>query len=400
MQQKLRGLDYVERDETDVRPADLQRVDVLYSIVSGLAFADPALGRVLQAELMKAALECGEPVRVCLALTQEVCYAGAGGSRNARAVAAVGARLQAIAERLGHPHLVGLADTARGIAAYMRGQWREARGHLETGLAVLRDHGVGVRWEIDIGESYWLASLYYLGEWREMARQTQPILRDAIERGDVVSQLAVSTGRSNLAWLFANRPEEARAQLSVAEASLAPGFHLPHVFAIQAACCIDLYVGDVATAGARLDRAWPQIERVGALRIQHLRVELMSLRARIALADASRPLEERVKLARAIADDLVKEGAPWAIALGQLLRAATQYARRDDEGAVITLLAAENHLVAAGMMGWLYVARLRRGRVEGGPGGAARVAAARDLLNELGAVNPDRIAAFLVPWPA
>src|SRR5205814_1045409 len=192
----------------------------------------------------------------------------AAGSRNAHAVAAVGNRLKAIASRLGHDHVIGLADTALGIAAYMRGQWREARQYLETGLTVLRDHGAGVRWEIDIGETYWLAALYYLGEWGEVMRQGQPILRDAIERGDVISQLGVRTGRSNLAWLIAGRPAEARAQLAAAEASLAEGFHLPHVLAIQAACNIDLYTDNPISASERLEAAWPQLERIGALRMQ------------------------------------------------------------------------------------------------------------------------------------
>jgi tetratricopeptide (TPR) repeat protein/tRNA A-37 threonylcarbamoyl transferase component Bud32 len=400
VQQKLRGLEYTERDAAECRPEDLLRIDVLHSIVSGLAFADPSLGRVLQAELMRVALEIGEPVRVCFALAQEITYSAAAGSRNANAVAAVGTRLKAIAMRLGHPHVVGLADTALGIAAYMSGQWREAREHLEIGLAVLRDHGAGVRWEIDIGETYWLAALYYLGEWREMMRQGLPILRDAIERGDIVSQLGVRTGRSNLAWLIAGRPDEARAQLAAAETSLAEGFHLPHVLAIQAACNIEIYMENASVAHERLEAAWPQLERIGALRMQHLRVELLVLRARIALADARRPLDERLRLARSVSDELVKEGAPWAIAIGLLVRASTQAARADDDGALVTLLAAESHLVDTEMLGWLHVARLRRGVLEGGPGGAARAEAARDLLKDLGAQNPDQIAALLVPWPS
>jgi hypothetical protein len=329
----------------------------------------------------------------------EICYSSSAGSRNASAVGAVGAKLKAIASRLDLPHVVGLADTALGIAAYMRGQWRDARAQLETGLSTLRDYGVGVRWEIDIGETYWLATLYYLGEWREMMRQGQPILRDAIERGDVVSQLGVRTGRSNLAWLIAGRPEEARAQLADAEASLPEGFHMPRVLAIQAACNIDLFCGDVAVAWERLEAAWPQIDRIGALRMQHLRVELLSMRARIALADTRKSIEDRIKIARPISDELIKEGAPWAVALGLLIRASTQMFKGDPDSAFMTLHAAETHLVESDMQGWLGVARLRRAALEGGAGGAARAEAARDLLKDLGAANPDQIAALLVPWP-
>ena len=392
MQARLRGLDYVERDAASCEPAELRRIDVLYSIVSGLAFADPVLGRVLQAELMRAAFDCGEPVRVCLALAQEVCYAAAAGSRSWSAVEAVGARLRAIANRLGMPHVIGIADTAVGIAAYMGGHWRDAHTQLEAGLAKLREHGAGVRWELDVGETYWLGTLYYLGEWRELARQSQLLLRDALERGDVVAQLGIRTGRSNLVWLIAGRPDEARAQLEAAEKSLAPGFHLPHVLAVQAACNIDLYRRDAASAARRLAEAWPEIEKIGALRLQQLRVELELLRARVALANAH---DDRT--ARAIADSLIKEGVPWATGLGLLVRAAAQRLRRED--ASDALRDAEDALGATGMQGWLHVARLRRGQFDGGPGGAARVAAARDFLKDLGAADPDAVANLMAPWP-
>jgi hypothetical protein len=397
-QQKLRGLDYVERDATECRPEDLLRIDVLYSITSGLAFADPALGRVLQVDLLRLALECGEPGRVCLALAQEVCYAAAAGSRNWTAVEALGDRLLAIADRLGSAHARGLADTAVGIAAYMGGRWREAGSRLESGIATLRDHGAGVRWEIDVGEAYWLGSLFYLGDWRELYRQSTLLLRDALDRGDVVAQLGISSGRGILAWLVAGKPDQARAQLAAAERVLAEGFHLPHVQAVQAACNIDLYAGNASGAARRLDEAWPEIERVGALRLQQLRVELLLLRARVALADSSRPIEERARLAYKIADDLVKEAAPWAVALGLLVRASAQALRDDRGSAAATLVVAEDQLAAAGMLGWLHVARLRRGILEGGPGGIARAEAARDLLRDLGAASPDAVAALLVPW--
>jgi tetratricopeptide (TPR) repeat protein/tRNA A-37 threonylcarbamoyl transferase component Bud32 len=395
MQQKLRGLEFIERDFTTIPRGELLRVDVLYSIVSGLAFADPALGRVLQGELMKAAFESGEPVRATLALAQEVTYAAASGSRNANAVAAVAAKLRVLAERVDHPHITGLAETAIGVAKFMGGEWRDARTHLEQGLATLRDHGAGVRWEIDIGETYWLQTLFYLGEWRELIRHSQLLLRDAVERNDVVAQLGVRTGRCNLAWLIAGRADEARAQSEAAEASLPTGFHLPHVLAVISACNVDIYSGKLADASKRLEAAWPHIDRIGALRIQHLRVELLLLRARLALAHGKRLAE-----AAQIGEDLVREGATWANGIGQLVLASTQFARKDLEGANVSLLAAEEDFGTTEMLGWLQVARLRRGMLEGGPGGTARAEAARDLLKDLGAAIPDRIADLLVPWLA
>ncbi len=397
MQMKLRGLDYVERDVTQIPPAELLAIDVLYSISSGLAFADPALGRVVQSELVRAALDAGEPVRICLALAQEVAYAASAGSRNRGVVEAVGARLEAVAAKIGHPHVVGFATTAIGIAAHMNGRWEDARDRLDAGLAALRDHGAGVRWEIDVGDTYWLASLFYLGEWREMARLTQLLLRDAIDRGDVIAQQCLRSGRCNLAWLMLGRPDEARAQLDIAERTMGEGFHMANVQLLVAAANIDLYCGDASGATKRLDDAWPQLERIGVLRLQQPRIELEILRARTLLADPR--ADGRLREARRIADDLIKEGAPWAVGLGHLIRASCQAWAGSGQLAIDELTLAEQHLQAAQMLGFLHIARLYRGRLEGGPTSSAQAEASRDFLRDAGASDPDAVAALLVPWP-
>ncbi len=399
IQSKLRGLEYIERAAADCKLADLLRIDVLYSIVSGLAFADPALGRVLQAELLRAAFDCGEPMRVCLALSQEVCYAAGAGSRNSSVVDAVGARLVMLAKRSGQPHLAGLADHALGIAAFKNGHWKDARDRLEAGLAVLRDHGAGVRWDIDIGQSYWLSTLFYLGEWRELVRHGRTLLKDALDRGDVVAQLAIRSGRASWLWLVADRPDEARTQLDAATASLPPGFTLPNVFAVITGCNLAIYTGAYADAVRQLEDAWPDIERLGVLRLQQLRVELQLLRARVVFGDPSRSLDDRARLGLDIADDLIKEGAPWIVGVGLLVRASAMIARADAEHAIAALFAAEEQLAATGMMGLLHISRMRRGVLEGGQSGHARSAAARDILIDLGVVDPDRLAELLVPWP-
>jgi tetratricopeptide (TPR) repeat protein len=399
VQQRLRGLDFVERDAAACKPEDLMRLDVLYAIASGLAFADPAVGRVVQAELLHRALECGEPVRVVLALAQEMIYAAGVGSRSSSAVDAVGARLTALASRIGDPHLRGLADTAIGIAAYLRGRWGDARASLETGLAALHTHGAASRWEISVGETHWLGTAFYLGQWRTVIRDADTLLRDALDRGDVVAQLGVRTGSGIVGCLIADRADDARAQLVAAEQALAPGFSVPQVEAVLAACNVELYTGDAAAAARRLADAWADIERVGALRIQLLRVELTSLRARAIVADATRSPDDRARQARSFADAMVGEGVPWAVASGLLVRASAHALRSDADAALEALIAADEQLGVAGMAGVQWVAKLRIAELEGGPGGAARAAAARDQLRDLGAASPDTVAALFAPWP-
>nr|MBA3454417.1 hypothetical protein [Deltaproteobacteria bacterium] len=265
------------------------------------------------------------------------------------------------------------------------------------GLAALRDHGAGVRWEIDVGDTYWLASLFYLGEWREMAHVTELLLRDAIDRGDVIAQQCLRSGRCNLAWLMLGKPDEARAQLELAERTVGEGFYLANVQMLTAAANIDLYCGDAAAAAKRLDDAWPHLERTGVLRLQQPRIELQLLRVRTLLADPR--ADGHLRTARGIADELIKEGAPWAVGLGHLIRASVLAWAGSEDLAMRELGVAEQHLQATQMMGFLHVAQMYRGRLEGGAAGTARIDAARELLRDAGASEPDTVAALLLPWP-
>ena len=391
MSAKLRGLEFAERSIAESEPQVLLAADVLYSIASGLAFTDPALGRVVQSELIRSALDAGEPIRVALALAQEVVYSSAGG-RSSGAVETVAKKLEAIAQKIAAPQIVGLADAAIGIGAYANGRWNEARERLESGLGVMRDHGAGVRWEIDIGDTYWLGALFYLGEWREMARQAQLLLREALERRDVIAQSWLRTGRCTSAWIIAGRVDEARQHVETATAMLGDGFQLPHLHAITAAAELDLFAGDAASAAHRLRDAWAQIERLGVLRMQVPRCELALLRARIALVSGD------PRGAREHATALSKEDAPWAIALGHLVTAACCAAEGEPHDALDAIRLAEPLLDDAGMLGFLHVARGYRGRLEGGAAGMALEVAARDALVELGARDPEILANYLVPW--
>jgi hypothetical protein len=230
-----------------------------------------------------------------------------------------------------------------------------------------------------------------------MARLTQALLREAQDRGDVVAQLGLRTGRCNFAWLLINRPDEAQAHITAAGHTLGEGFHLPHVQVIVAQVNLELYAGSAATAARRLAEAWPRIEQIGVTRLQQPRIELHLLRARTLLADTTQP--DRLRAARALADDMFKEGAAWATGLAHLVRAAVFAWSGDGDAALGELALAEDELAAAGMRGLLHIARLRRGDLEGGAGGVARAEAARDVLRDLGAVDADRVAAHMLPWP-
>ncbi len=233
---------------------------------------------------------------------------------------------------------------------------------------MLREHGAGVRWELDVGDTFWLATLYYLGEWREMARLTQLLLRDAIERGDAVAQQGLRTGRCNLAWLLLDRPDEAREQLAIAERRRGPGFLWQHAQAVIAAVNIELYTGDAAAAGQRLaDAERPRAaglpaDAAGAHRAGE------AARAGGAAARGAEGLDPRPRRSGCA------RSAPSPTGLTQGGRGlgdrawATSYAPRRIACAArrcrprgASCSRRKSILVGNGMMGFLLIARMRRG---------------------------------------
>jgi hypothetical protein len=161
---------------------------------------------------------------------------------------------------------------------------------------------------------------------------------------------------------------------------------------VIAAAQLDLYRGNAEAAHARLAAAEGHLARVGLGRFEQARIELVYLRARIALARGDRD-------ARELVESLTGEAAPWAIALGQLARAALHAFEGDVDATLDALAHAEELFAAAQMAGHLQVVRMRRGVLEGGAIGVARAAAARDALRDLGAVDPESFSALLMPWP-
>ncbi len=402
---RVRGLGFRERAEAELPAAALRRADVLFSVSSGLAFVDPFLGRVVQNLYLRTALDLGEPFRACTALCAELGYIGTAGSSQRPRAEALAARIEQLSRQIAHPYVIGLADSSIGLAAFLVGRWKEARDHLDRGLRVMRDHGTGVRWETDLAELFWLSSLFYLGETREMVRIVPRLLREAVERGDLFAQHGLRGWRSNVAWLLRGEPAEARAHaMAVAEERpVQESFNLHHYYELLAHSQIDLYLGDGEGAHARVAAARKGLERSHLLRIQSVRVEHAYLAGRTALAAAN---SATPAAAGRLLDDarreraLKKERVAWASALERTLAAGIAAAAGDGDAAAIALDQAAAQLDAGDMQLFAHVVRLRRGLVDGGPRGTAAAIAARDWMNEQEVADPDAVAAMLLPWPS
>jgi eukaryotic-like serine/threonine-protein kinase len=403
VQLRLRGLRFVERPEAELPRDVVRRIDALYSTASGLGFVTPIAGKVLQFRFLREALDAGEPHRIANAMSMEMAYVASTGVTAARRVDALASQLSRVSARNEHPGLAGFATACEGLAFYLMGQWRAARRAIESGMNAMVEHGVGLRWETNLAEQYLTSTLYYLGETAQLARLVPQYLRDATARGDVYAQHALRGWRSNLAWLVMDRPDEARSHADAAARArrTVEGFHLQHYYELLSMTQIDLYQGDPASAWQRLEDAWKTLTGSYLLRIQSVRVEASFLRARVAVAAAAvQPgaAPSFLAEARRLARRLDREGAPWASAFAEHVRALVAAVEGHTDADQL-LERAERSYAAADMSLFASVVRLRRGQHLGGITGAAWEVDARKAMAGQAIANIDAMAQLLSPRP-
>lgn len=123
---------------------------------------------------------------------------------------------------------------------------------------------------------------------------------------------------------------------------------------------IDLYEGDAERAWHRLAEAWPRLKRSYLLHVQQVRIVMLDLRARCALARVGgKDSRSWLRLAERAARSLRREKVPWADALARLAEAAIAFRRGDATDAAKLLQAAIAGFSTTDMHMHLAVARYR-----------------------------------------
>ncbi|MCE9571637.1 MAG: AAA family ATPase, partial [Deltaproteobacteria bacterium] len=386
---RVRGTAFTPRHEDAIAPRQLELIDALWSLTSGLLYVDPALSRLTQLHHLAEALRGGEPYRVARALCLELPYVAHGGTAALVQTAALEARIRTLVDELARPDVMGLFDSAAGVAAAISGRWAEARARCTRAEAALRDHCTGMRWTLSMAQFYRLAALWYLGDTAELVDLTPRYLAEAEQLGDVHALGGLRVGKGNVYWLVIDRPIDARAMAAAGFPSDDHGddVHLHDYFRATALAQIDLYEGDGAAALARVERFWPALERTRLPSVQLIRIEAELVFARAAIAAAAQGVapDRNLALARQRLQRLARVGAPWVQPLTGLLEGRIAALRDDAVGARAHLeraatLAATHQLALVGL-----AARIAGDRLEPGAPMAAAHAAE---LGARGVVNP------------
>jgi len=391
---RLRGLNFTERDASQIPEFDLVRIDTCFAVAAGLGSVDLIRGADFQSRHLLLALRAGEPYRVARALAFEAAWTNArGGNASGERAAQITRRAEDLAQKTGNPHAIALAVWASGVGAYLAGNWQLAADLCERAAEVLRDRCTGVTWELTIANRYRLSALLHLGELAEVSRRVPALLSAALEQGNLFGAMDLRT-RLNLIWLAADDPDRARAEVIEALKSWPhEGFHLQHYIALHALAQIEIYTGDTEVAEKHVEGQWQALEDSMLLRIPAVRVEAMQLRARVALVTGD---ESKLRLAEKMARKMEKVEMSWSKPFATLIRAAVAHQRGEAVKEILLLTEAIKSSDEADMR--LHAAAARRclGQVTGGEQGQQLIAEADAWMMEQKIKNPEAMARMLV----
>jgi serine/threonine protein kinase/Cdc6-like AAA superfamily ATPase len=395
----LRGLRFTPRDVSQVTGADLARIDVCWHVGLSLSTVDVIRGNAFQGRGLLLALAAGEPYRLALALAIEVGYVattrptGKKFDRTLRLAREIAATVE-------NPHALALVNGGAGIAALLRGDFAEALRLCDDSEAVFREQCTGVSWELGTAKLFAARALLHMGNIAEIQRRVPAAIKEARERGDLFAETSLRATVMPFVLLASDAAAEAEQEAADALSRWHPhGFQVQHYYQLVSQVSVDLYRGEIAKALARLDESWPKIRRSLLLRVHFIRLTLLDLRARVAVAAARNGGKDEPRHhAQATVDArrLAKAGMPWVRPLAIALRAGTE-ARRAPDVAAQLLADAVRGFDEAGLALHAAAADRRRGRIIGGDEGRALVANGEEFMKSQRISNFDRWTDMLLP---
>jgi hypothetical protein len=390
---RLRGRRFRRRGVEEIAPRDLARVDLCWSLSSGLGLMDPVQGAHFQVRSLLLALRAGEPYRVARGIAGEAAYAAAQGQASrARALLDEAGR---IAGGLGNPHATGIVSLMSGLSGHLLGRFAEGIAHLDAASRVFREQCVGTVWELNAARQFSLECLYYLGELPRFRVEGAEALREAVDRGSVYATTTMRTGIANVAWLLDDDPARAREEVATAKGGWSSrGYHIQHWYTLYAETQLALYEGDGAAAHALMEAGWAGLRRSRLLMIEHTRLVALHLRARAALAAAAGGAPGGLEVTKTAGSRLARARGGWGRVFAALVEGGAAGLAGDRALAAAAYGRAGAAAREVGLAVYAAAADLAAAELAGD---AAARDAALAWMAARGAKNPRALARMLIP---
>lgn len=396
----VRGLDFVERDTSEVAARELVRVDTCWSLVVGLASATPLQVPDALLQHLWLALKAGEPYRVGRALAAMSVFASFDSGRNPDRADELAARAEGLSQRLDEPHLKGLCQLSRGVRHFQRGEFEDALKVLGKAERTFNERCRGVIWEL--GTTHLFAALCQLaqGDVQGLVRQAPRWTERAVARADrsTIASLRIKA-LANM-YLLTGRGERARPEIEDAvQPPPAQVFEIHHLWRELGLIECDLHEGKTSDAQQRMDSVWPRLQRAPISNLGWVRIEALWLRARVALGDhAANDKPALLKRALADATSLGKQPLAGSVAYAEAIRAGAAELQGQPAEAVRLWRGAEARFDEEGRVLLARLAQLRGARVDPTAAGSADARKeALQWLEQVGVRDPEGLLPVLLP---
>jgi eukaryotic-like serine/threonine-protein kinase len=393
----FRGLGFRERPASEVPPVELERVDTAQAVALGMTVVDWIRGSSFQSRSLLMALRAGEPLRIALSMGWEVVPSACGGKSMRRRTQKLIQKAEALSERLGDPHALGMAKLGHGAAEFLSGRFRSGVTISDEATTIMRERCPGAVWELDTSQIFAAWGLFFCGDINELRVRCPRLAKQARDRGDSYLETTVNQFPRVVTLLADDDPDQARHHsLDSISRWTQKGFHVQHLTSFYGQLLIDLYKGDGQGAWRRYRSTLPDLEAALLLRIQHTYIEFQQYVGRVALAAARQvpsPIEAEPLLAEAqrAARRLDRQGLLWARAYATLVRGGIASVRGDETTAVARLREAIDGLDEVGMFLYAAAARHELGKLIGGDEGRALIARSGAWMAEHGIRAPEKM---------
>jgi hypothetical protein len=403
---RIRGLGYRERDTDQLAESQLVLIDTCWAGAMGLSLVDTLRGGYIQALHLRKALDAGEPMRVCRALTLQAGFEAARGQRAAKRVDKLLALASELADKLSDPPSIARVQLARGFKAYLGGDISAAtiefkRAHDLSQEALESEGSERVSWENNTALLYLMLARRFAGQTGIIASEIARILDSSREHGHRLLTVSLLCNVTPYVELAAGNVDQARADVAEAMRDWPEsGFYRQHLWALCARAEADIYADRPTDALERLERYWDDAKRWGHFWPVHTHADMLYLRGRASLAAALQRQTDRSKLlasARRDASKLAKMGSQYSTPAALLLRAGAAALEGKEGAAVKHLGAARDVCAVAQLIHHEAAARWQLSALIGGVAADDEQRAATRLLGDAGVSNQAGLARALAP---
>jgi hypothetical protein len=320
---RLRGLHLTPRDGPVSVRARL-RLDVCWTVATGLSVVHHLRATEFQGRTLLLALDAGDRDRVvkCAALLG-VTLGMAGGltSKLAAALSARARELAGPAPTADNTAWLRLTDGVARMGAWDFSGCEQLCGQAEKMLAA---RSPGASWEIVTAQAFGLWSAAFRGNFSMASARLPELIASARSRGDRHAETSLILSPLHLLGLGRDNPSEVRQEtariMSEWPSKLAFFQHMCGAYVLAQ---VDLYEARIDSAWSNVSYAWQMLRRGHLSQVQFQRVDLLGLRGRAALGQASvaSPAARRKWLGRVGRDAqrLRREAIPSARGLAHLL---------------------------------------------------------------------------------